>query len=75
MINKDETKVDKFKRVAEPRVTRACKAVNLLGNLAASSYEYSEEQVNAMFDAVQYELDMAREKFRKREGVGKFSFS
>lgn len=75
MINKDESKADKFKRVAEPRVTRACKAVNLLGNLAASSYEYSEEQVNAMFAAVQYELDTAREKFRKREGVGKFTLS
>lgn len=71
----EETKQQKFVRIAEPRVTRACKAVNLLGNLAASSYEYSEEQVNAMFAAVQYELDMAREKFRKHEGVGKFSFS
>lgn len=75
MINKDESKADKFKRVAEPRVTRACKGVNLLGNLAASRYEYRDEQVNAMFAAVQYELDTAREKFRKREGVGKFTFS
>lgn len=71
----EETKQQKFVRIAEPRMTRACKAVRLLGNLAGSSYEYTEEQVEAMFSAVQYELDMAREKFRKRDGVGKFKFS
>lgn len=71
----EETKQQKFVRIAEPRVTRACKAISLLGNLAGSSYEYTEEQVEAMFGAVQQELDKARAAFRKREGVGKFSFS
>ena len=70
----EETKQQKFVRIAEPRVTRACKAVSLLGNLAGSSYEYTEEQVEAMFGAVQQELDKARAAFRKRDGVGTFKF-
>lgn len=70
----EETKQQKFVRIAEPRVTRACKAVSLLGNLAGSSYEYTEEQVDAMFGAVQKALDETRAAFRKREGVGTFKF-
>lgn len=70
----EETKQQKFVRIAEPRVTRACKAVSLLGNLAGSSYKYTEEQVDAMFGAVQKALDEARAAFRKREGVGTFKF-
>lgn len=38
----EETKQQKFVRIAEPRVTRACKAVSLLGNLASSNYEYHQ---------------------------------
>lgn len=70
----EETKGQRFVRIAEPRVTRACKAVSLLGNLAGSSYEYTEEQVDAMFGAVQRALDEARAAFRKRDGVGTFKF-
>ena len=70
----EETKGQRFVRIAEPRVTRACKAVRLLGNLASSSYEYTEEQVDAMFGAVQKSLDEARAAFRKRDGVEAFKF-
>ena len=52
MIDKNETKEARFVRIAEPRVNRACKAVSLLGNLAGSGYEYTQEQVDAMFGAV-----------------------
>ena len=40
-----ETKSERFVRLAEPRVSRACKAVSLLANLASSQYEYTEKQV------------------------------
>lgn len=70
----EETKQQKFVRIAEPRVTRACKAVSLLGNLASSSYEYTEEQVDAMFGAVQQELDTARAAFNKPDRIKKFTF-
>lgn len=50
-MDKIETKEERFIRIAEPRVSRACKAVSLLGNLAGSGYEYTEEKVDAMFGA------------------------
>lgn len=70
----EETKQQKFVRIAEPRVTRACKAVSLLGNLASSNYEYTEEQVDAMFGAVQQELDRARAAFSQKDKPKKFTF-
>ena len=60
MNKTDETKAERFVRLAEPRVTRACKAVSLLGNLAASGYEYTDQQVKTMFDAVHCESAMRR---------------
>ena len=74
MNKTNETKAERFVRLAEPRVTRACKAVSLLGNLAASGYEYTDQQVKTMFDAVQYELDAARAEFDKRGKRQAFTF-
>lgn len=62
-----ETREQRFIRVAEPRVNRACKAIYLLGNLASPGYSYTDEQVEAMFAAVQESLDNARAAFQKRE--------
>lgn len=70
----EETKAQKFVRIAEPRVTRACKAVSLHANLAGSNYEYTEEQVDAMFGAVQQALDTARAAFNKPDKLKKFTF-
>lgn len=69
MIDKNESKVDRFIRIAEPRVNRACKAVSLLGNLAGSGYEYTPTQVEAMFGAVQETLDAAKAQFNKSNVV------
>ena len=73
-MDKIETKEERFIRIAEPRVSRACKAVSLLGNLACSGYEYTEEQVDAMFGAVQEALDTARAQFKKKNNVVRFKF-
>ena len=73
-MDKIETKEERFVRIAEPRVSRACKAVSLLGNLAGSGYEYTEEQVDAMFGAVQEALDTARAQFKKKSNVVRFKF-
>ena len=70
----NETKEERFVRIAEPRVSRACKAVSLLGNLAGSGYEYTEKQVDAMFGAVQEALDTARAQFKKKNNVVRFKF-
>lgn len=73
-MDKIETKEERFIRIAEPRVSRACKAVSLLGNLAGSGYEYTEEQVDVMFGAVQEALDTARAQFKKKNNVVRFKF-
>ena len=60
-----ETKAERFIRVAEPRVGRACKAISLIGNFATGDYEYTEQQVVAMFGAMQEALNTAKAKFSK----------
>lgn len=68
----EESKSARFVRIAEPRIDRACKSIRLLGNLSASGYAYTDEQVDAMFAAVQAELDTARTRFRRE--TKKFRF-
>ena len=65
MENGKETKAERFVRLAEPRVGRACKAISLIGNFATGDYEYTEQQVDAMFNAMQEALNTARAKYRK----------
>ena len=65
MDNNNESKAERFVRLAEPRVSRACKAISLIGHLAASSYEYTDKQVDAMFKAMEDELATQRAKFKK----------
>lgn len=65
MDNTNESKAERFVRLAEPRVNRACKAISMIGHLAASSYEYTDKQVDAMFEAMQEELNAQKAKFNK----------
>lgn len=65
MDNNIESKSERFVRLAEPRVSKACKSISLIGNFATGSYEYTEQQVDAMFAAMQDALDTARAKYRK----------
>lgn len=64
-MDNNESKSERFVRLAEPRVSRACKAISLIGHLSASSYEYTEKQVEAMFGAMQQELNTQKAKFTK----------
>lgn len=64
-MDNNESKSERFVRLAEPRVNRACKVISMIGHLAASSYEYTEKQVEAMFGAMQEELNAQKAKFTK----------
>ena len=44
-IKKDETKAERFIRVATPRISKAVKAISLIGHCAGSNYEYTPAQV------------------------------
>lgn len=53
-----------FIRVAEARTNKIIDSIALLGNLSNTSYyEYTSDQIDAMFSAIQEELDNQRKRF------------
>lgn len=61
-------KRDKFVELAEARVNRAIKDLQLIGNLSnRSAYEFTEADVRKMFSAIQKASDAAKARF-SREG-------
>jgi hypothetical protein len=54
----------KFIELAEARVNRAIKDIQLIGNLSnRSAYQFDEEDVRKVFRALQKELDVAKARF------------
>ena len=60
-----ESRHDKFKRLAAQRVTNALKKIELIGNLSSSGYEYTQEEVDKIFAALQQTLDSTKGRFSK----------
>ena len=59
-----ETKREKFVRLAEARTNKIIKMIELLGNLSnTSSYEYTEEEVNRIYETIYNELNLSRDRF------------
>lgn len=50
---KEETKAQRFRRVMESRVSKALKAIRLVGSVRGSSYEYDEKQLAQVDMALQ----------------------
>ena len=70
-----ESKIDRFRRVAEARANKIIKMIRLLGNCSETGvYEYTDAQVEYIFSALQSELDKAKRRFRKPL-LGKHRFS
>lgn len=60
----DESKHDKFVRLAEARTNKIIDMIGLLGNLSnKSNYIYTEEQVESIFNSIQQALDESKQKF------------
>lgn len=56
-------KKENFKRIAESRTNKILNSISLLGNLSNKSYyEYTDEQIAAIFDAIEEELNKQKEK-------------
>lgn len=54
----------KFIKLAEARVNRAMKDIQLIGNLSnKSAYQYTDDDIRKIFRALQKELDAAKAKF------------
>lgn len=67
----NEDKHKKFLRLAQLRGERVIKDLQLIANLAnRNNYEYSDEEVKALFSAVEEELKLAKFSFMKRKARG-----
>ena len=73
---KDETKAEKFIRLGEYRMNKAIDAIGRLEHLAnKSAYEYTAEQVEAMFGALENKVADVKAKFStKKQDNTSFSF-
>ena len=66
---------ERFKRLAESRVTKAIKDIRLIGNLSnRNNYAYSAGDIEKIFKTVDRELKAARAKFEggKSDDEGSF---
>ncbi len=67
-----ENKKQNFKRIAESKNNKIINIIHLPGNLSTTSfYEYSDEQIEDVFDAIQKELDETMKIFEKEKGKKK----
>ena len=70
-----ENKKNNFKRIAENRVNKIIDMIGLLGNLSNSSfYEYTDEQIETIFIAIENELEKQKQKFVKKKDGRKKKF-
>lgn len=62
----------KFVQLAEARVNKALKDLQLVGNLSnRAAYDFTEADVRKMFGALQKGLDVAKARFsREADGSG-----
>ena len=68
MSNKEETKRDKFVRLAENRTNKIINMIQLLGNLSSpSTYEYTQQDVDKIFNAIENASKEAKKRFNKVE--------
>lgn len=63
-MSENETKRERFVRIAEARTNKILEMLRLLGNCSSkSSYEYTETDVKKIFGALEKELKNTKNKF------------
>ena len=63
-MSRDETKHDRFVRLAESRVNNAIKSIELIGNLSnLNNYDYTEKEAKKIVSALKKTLDNVEKKF------------
>lgn len=69
----EKEKTERFKRVAENRTNKIIEQIRLLGNCSnRSNYEYSEEDVKKIFNAIETELKSTKQKYQTKTNNKKF---
>lgn len=60
-----DIKRENFKRISESRVNKITDLISKLSNLINPSfYEYDDEEIDAIFDKIQLELNKQKEMFK-----------
>ena len=66
-------KRERFKRIAENRTNKIIDMIELLGNCSnRNNYEYTEEDVKSIFNAIESTLRTNKMKFLAKQERGKF---
>ena len=61
---KEETRHDRFKRIAAKRTNEILEKIRILGNCSnKSSYEFTEEEINRIFSEIEKHLRFTKAKF------------
>tara|TARA_Y100000310_G_scaffold78020_1_gene74590 strand:+ start:1129 stop:1362 length:234 start_codon:yes stop_codon:yes gene_type:complete len=64
----NETKGQKFKRIASKRANRILEDIRLLGNCSNKAvYSFDDKQISQMFSAIEKELKETRNLFNKNK--------
>ena len=65
-MENEQTKRERFIKVAEARTNKVISMLRLLGNCGnQNNYSYTEKEVKQIFDAIESELKNAKSKFVK----------
>jgi hypothetical protein len=65
----------KFIELANKRVNKAIKDIQLVGNLAnRTNYEFTDEQVGKILRALQQEVDQVKQSFKSTDEAGRSEF-
>lgn len=68
-----ETKRERFVRLAEARTNKTIDMIRLLGNLSnKNNYDYTEADVQKIFNAIDKELKLAKAKYSSANNIDSF---
>ena len=70
-MSNNESKSERFVRIAEARTNKIIDMIQLLGNCSnRATYEYTKEDVRQIFSAIETELKIAKAKFDVSDADG-----
>ena len=75
-MRKEESKRDRFVRLAEARTNKIIDLIKLLGNCSNTGpYDYTQQDIDKIFSAIETELKEARKRFNKTDANKSTRFS
>lgn len=73
-IKENETKRERFRRLVEYRTNLVIERLRVLGNCANTiTYDYTDEEVDKVFSAIEKEVSKVKAKFRISKEKEKFT--